>query len=1552
MTNPGRGANPNDAIAIVGMSGRFPGAPTLDRFWSNLRDGVESIKFFGAADLVGEGLDPSVLDDPRYVNAAGVLEDIEYFDHAFFGFTPMEAAIMDPQHRLFLECSWAACEQAGCDPHAYPGAIGLFAGSGTSNYLLRLYGHPELMRLMGAFQVAIGNEKDHLTTRVAYKLNLRGPCVTVQTTCSTSLVAVCLACQSLQAGHCDLALAGGVSVGVPQHAGYFFQEGGILSPDGHCRAFDASAQGAIGGNGVGVVMLQRLADAIADGRPIHAVIRGCAINNDGAVKIGYTAPGIEGQASVIATAQRSAGIDVETITFVEAHGTGTPLGDPIEVSALVDVFRTRTDRTAFCALGAVKTNVGHLDVAAGVTGLIKTVLALQHRQIPPTLHFRKPNPHLALESSPFYVNSTLVPWDSATPRRAGVSSFGIGGTNAHVLVEEAPADEAPAPSRSHQLLTVSARTQSALDQAVADLAAHLDARPGRMLADAAYTLHTGRHAFRHRRAIVCPADGSAIGRVIETGPLVQGIADLDDRPVALVFPGQGAQYVNMGRGLYRHEPAFRAVLDHCAERFEAHMGVDVRPVIYPAEDLRDAAAEQLTQTLYAQPALFAVEYALAQLWMTWGVHPRAMLGHSVGEYVAACLSGVMSLDDAIALVAARASLMQELPAGAMTAVALSEQEVRSLLPSGVSVAAANAPRSCVLSGPPAAIEALEARLRDTGIASRRLHTSHAFHSAMMDPVTEAFTDRAKHVSLNAPRIPYVSNLTGDWVSLHEVTDPTYWSRHLRHTVRFSDGVRALLELPDHVVLEVGPGQTLSALIRQHGPASASIPSMPSAAGLPSSESDEAALLGALGRLWVAGVTVDWKGYSGDERRRLIPLPGYPFERTRHWIDAAEPPAPTRNDRGSASAPPFKRPAVADWFYLPTWQRSMPPPNLSTPPSTTATRWLLFLDRSGVGDRLAAGLRQVGAEVVTVAARQDRTIGPSADYRIEPDSAGDYVTLLARLVERGGVPSRIVHLWGVSPSHAEPGFSDARAMGYDSLMSLAQALGRQPGSRDVQIDVVATGLYDVAGDDAPCPAKALALGPVRVVPQELAHVRCRTIDVDATALDALDDGALVARLLRELHAVPDEMTVAYRGARRWVQRFAPVRLERPLDAAVYRQEGVYLITGGLGKIGLTIAEHLARTVQARVALVSRALVPEPEAWREWLAGHAETDTTSQVIRTLTRITDIGGEFLLVPADVSDRAAMAGALEAVHARFGALHGVIHAAGTNDPGAFGPLEALDARAADSHFRAKVHGLEVLAEVLTGERLDFCVLCSSLSAVLGGLGFAAYAAANAFMDAFAARHRGLSGVPWLSVNWDGWRLRDSAVSAGAIEALAIEAHEGLEALERLIASATVPQVVVSTADLESRIDQWVRLRLVRADGVDATAEPAVPTHARPALSTEYMDARTETEGIVAELWQRLLGVSRIGIHDDFFELGGHSLLAVQLISRLRDRFQVEFPVHRLFEGPTVAELAAHIEACLGDERSDIDRIDRMLTLVEGLSNDEVRALLGEEGDAGDGHP
>jgi acyl transferase domain-containing protein/acyl carrier protein len=1544
-----------DDIAVIGMSGRFPGARTIHEFWQNLTQGVDSISTFTDEELLAAGAEREALTDPSYVRAGGVLDQVEWFDAAFFGFNPREASALDPQQRVFLECAWESLEHAGYDAAAYPGLVGVYAGAAMSSYLPNLYADTELVRAIGEYQIILGNDKDNLPPLVSYKLNLKGPSIAVQTACSSSLVAVAVACQSLLSYQCDMALAGGVRIGLPQTIGYLHQEGGIMSPDGRCRAFDAMARGTVGGNGIGIVVLKRLHDALADGDRVHAVITGTAVNNDGALKVGYTAPSIEGQAQVIAMAHAAAGIDPRTITFVEAHGTATDLGDPIEVAALTQAFRLGTNDNGFCALGSVKANVGHLDTAAGVAGLIKAVLAIEHRQIPPAVHFEQPNAKIDFLHSPFYVNTRLAGWTTSDgPRRAGVSSFGIGGTNAHVVVEEPPTIEHQPSHRPAELLVLSARTPGSLDTMTENLAAHLQQRPDTDLANVAYTLQAGRRAFPCRRAVVCRDLPDAVLALTQRDAtrVWTGRTDALSRSVAFMFAGQGPQQIQMCRELYRHEPTFQAEIDRCAELLIPQLGIDLRPLLYPAERDADAARLRLQQTAITHASLFIIQYSLAKLWMEWGIRPRAMIGHSLGEYAAACVAGVFSLEDALTIVATRGRLMQALPPGAMLAVPMAEREAVALASDAISIAAVNGPALCVMSGTLDAIGCLERDLSARGLETRRLSLGHAFHSAMTEPILESLKSAIAAVKRTAPTIPFISCVTGKWITDDEATNPAYWMRHARETVRFADGLE-LLCAGDMTLLEVGPGQTMCALAKRHV-ARAGIEILGSLPGPQDRVDEESFLLGTLGKLWLSGASVDWTSVHRHARRIRTPLPTYPFERRRCWVDAPAAGAVDDDAAGNGAIEAAERLDLDDWFYIPSWRRSAPVAALPRS-SVLPLRWIVFSDSFGLGAALARIAATQGAGVVTVSVGTNYVKHDEHAYSINPRERGDYEAVLRDVRAAHGDPDTIVHLWSVSGGAGVgdelSGFEEIQAAGFDSLLLLAQAVGEVHGREPLRVVIGSTQLQDVTGQEQLCASKATILGPCLSIPQEYPFVTCRSIDLDPPSAPAAIESTAAA-LHAEITAEVSDPVVALRGPHRWLQTFDAIRLAAGALQPTLRDRGVYLITGGLGGIGLTLAEHFARTCHGRLVLLGRSPIPDPSAWGAWLETHDASDATSQRIRQLRRIEEAGAELLIETADVADIDAMRKVLERARTRFGPVNGVVHAAGV----AGGRLMQFHTPGDAARVIApKALGALVLDRLLAEDTLDFFVACSSLTAITGAIGQADYTAANAFLDLFALEASRRRNRVFVSIDWDTWREVGMAVNTvlprdleeHRAERLArgIAPVEGIEAMLRIVGSG-LTRIAVSTTDLQAALEAQTidDLEAPQAEADDVPVQRDESSlHARPALTTPYLEPRDEVEREIAAIWRSLLGIAAVGANDDFFELGGHSLLAVQLISRLRASFRIELGARDLFEAPTVSRLAGVIAERRRSAAPGEERLAETLALVEGLSDQQIQAMLSE---------
>jgi acyl transferase domain-containing protein len=1505
----------NYELAIIGMAGRFSGADTLDQFWENLRSGVESITRFTDEELIARGVDPAALRAPNFVKAGASPSHTDLFAASFFGFAPREAELMDPQHRVFLECAWEALERSGYYPDAFPGLIGVYAGTSLSSYLLfNLLENSDLRAAKDTFPLMIGNDKDFLSTRVSYHLNLRGPSLDIQTGCSTSLVALHLACEGLLSCQCDIALVGGVSINVPQKTGYYYQAGGVTSPDGHCRAFDARAQGTIFGSGVGVVALRRLEDALANGDIIHAVVKGSAINNDGAAKVGYTAPSVEGQAEVIARAQAIAGTHPDTISYVETHGTATTLGDAVEMQALTKAFRAHTQERGFCAIGSVKTNIGHLDAAAGIAGLIKTVLALKHRQLPPTLHFTEPNPQIDFANSPFYVNARLSEWNAGSkPRRAGVSSFGIGGTNAHVVLEEAPEISPSAAADPWQILPLSAKSPAALDAMIINLAEHLGQFPQQNIADVAYTLQLGRKPFTHRCSLVCTDSEDAQHALASRSPerLLRGAPQIENRSVAFMFPGQGSQRARMAQNLYEHEPVFREQINRCCLLLTPHLGLDLRTLLYPSDAGLQAAQQQLGETALAQPALFVTAYALAQMWVSRGVRPEVMIGHSIGEYVAACVAGVFSIEDALALVASRGRMMQQLPKGAMLAVALSEQDVLPLLNGErLSLAAINGHLQCVVSGPVDAIQEFEQLLTAREIEHHRLATSHAFHSSMMDAVTEPFAREVGRFRLEPPNIPFVSNVTGTWITAEQATDPRYWVQHLRDTVRFDDGLKALLAEPNWVLLEVGPGQTLSSLARRHPDKQERqtvLSSLQFSGGQPS---DMTFARTTLGRLWLAGVNVDWASLHTDARRR-VNLPTYPFERQRYWIDPQQRSASAVSKQADTAE---RKADSADWFYMPSWKRA---PTLQSCFMEKAIEepplWLVLDDRSTLAAGILQGLERLGHPTIRVVAGAQFTAHGDDEFEVAPGESDDYEQLIKALADKNRFPDCILHLWNSRPGDsrqpATERFAEAQAKGFYSLLYLAQAVTRQRAKR-LHIWTVAAQLQDITGEEELSPENATMLGLCDVLPQEFSQIACHSIDIVPDAPETPLERHLIEQIVNELTNPEPATSVAFRHQHRWIQTFERLRLEETSPAALspLRRGGVYLIIGGLGAIGLSLAEHLAKVCEARLVLVGRSPFPARDEWESWLERHGEEDGVSRTIQRLRAIEALGASVLLANADIADQARMREVLVQAQAHFGTLHGVIHAAGHAGKSAFKLIPELDRAECQLNFRSKVDGLYVLSDVLGQQALDFCLLFSSNASVLGGPGLAGYAAAHRFMDVFAQSRNRLWKTPWLSVNWDSWLPQngDSAEQtlATRIDNYALTHEAGTVALQRILTHVASGQVVVSSGDLNARRDIWIG----RQPAAPIEEGAARTLHPRPSLDISYVPPQNHEEQIIIEIWQELLGIEQIGVHDNFFDLGGNSLIGGKVIARLNEALKVDLPIVKLFERPTVSSLAKFI--------------------------------------------
>lgn len=1513
-------AGPYSDVAVIGMSGRFPDAADVEQFWQNLRAGKCSVRTFSDEEMLAAGAQPELLKRENYVRAGVVLEDIDLFDAHYFGLTPREAEAMDPQQRMLMECAVEALEAAGYPNEAHCGPIGVFVGRGEGYYAHRMLSRLNYRESVSTLiATLVATSPSYAATLISYHLGLTGPSLTVQTACSTSLVAIHQACRALLADECDIVLAGGASVDVFQHSGYTHEEGSILSPDGFCRAFSADARGTVGGSGVGLVVLRRLDRARAAGDTIHAIIKGSAINNDGARKPGYSAPSVPGQVDVIRRALRRAAVSADTISYVEAHGTSTTLGDPIEVAALTQAFGVPANRAQPCVIGSLKTNIGHLDVAAGVSGLIKVIQALKHQELPPTLNFSSPNPQIDFANSPFVVNTQLQPWPAHdSPRRAAVSAFGVGGTNAHVVVEEAPKALPVERVARNRLFVLSAANPQSLQQIADRLVQRLQRQPEVDLADVAHTLQVGRRTLRHRAFVLAETREQLIEKLGQRDSLARATGEAAGScSVAFLFPGQGSQYVGMGRGLYRDNEVFRDTLDACASLLMPMLGVDIRILIFADPD--NEAAAVVNQTVLTQPILFAVEYALAQTWRSLGITPSSMLGHSLGEYVAACVAGVFGLEDALATIVARARLMQDTEPGAMLGVPMGEADmVAALDGSACDLAAVNDSMQCVVSGATSAVEGLQRRLEPLGIQGQLLSASRAFHSRTMQPVLEQFAAKLRQVQLHAPLVPFISNVTGDWITPAQAQDPDYWVSHLRSTVRFADGLHKLSHDPPDILLEVGPGQTLLRFARRHRELGRRT-AMPT---LLKQADDTSVLLETIGHLWKQGALIDWTRLRLDAGPRRVPLPSYPFVRQRYWLperrSEVQPQTPAQDDRKLAD--------IANWFYVPRW-RLQPPSGLRSRPGGELSHWLVFSAGDALSDSIIDRLRRSGQCHLTSVIRGSAFARASAsEFAIDPRQEDDYHALIAALSHEADVPLEIVHVWNTIDQPARDSLSvqefvDAQAIGFNSLCYLVRALA-QTDRPSIRLTVVAAGLHDVTGRERLHPERATVASLCKVIPQEDRRFSCKVVDVVTPAADApaASVAAVAADVCSELFVEQPGAIVAFRGRSRWIQDYEKVSLgdvgASPGAESALRRGGVYMITGGLGNIGFEFAWMLATKYGAKLVLTGRTKLPEHGAWRAWLNQHDSSDPVSRKILRIERLEAAGATFMLIDCDVTDASAMRAAVLQAQRKYGPIDGIIHTA-TDMSNLFVQLQDLSPYAYLKQCNAKVDGLITLRAIVESERIGLLAVTSSLSAVLGGMGLGAYAASNAFVDAYVEALSRRDDATWITVNWDAWSFpgEDSYASkhleslrglSAALDA-SMTGEEGAAAFERILANRISPRAVVAVTELQPRLRKWIQM----SDAVN-TARADEPSNGagdsrRLEAATPYVAPSDEVEIELARMLRDLVGLDA-GVDDNFFELGGDSLVATQFIAKIRARYGVGIPIREFYGNPTLAAAAGKV--------------------------------------------
>ncbi|MBA2651067.1 MAG: amino acid adenylation domain-containing protein [Tatlockia sp.] len=1504
--------NPENAIAVIGMSCKLPGANNPNDFWQTIVNKTEAIRFFNEEELHQAGISFKLRSDPDYVPARGILGDIDQFDASFFEYTPAEARVMDPQHRVFLEQAWTALEDASYVADHFSGSIGVFAGMSDSTYLTQNILKNPSYSDYDQQQLMLATSSHYLCTKVAYAMGLRGPAITVNTACSTSLVAIAMACDSLKNNQCDMALAGGITITVPELSGYLYKELGILSPNGHCNVFDKESKGTVMSNGCGIVVLKRLSDALKENDNILAVIKGWAVNNDGALKAGFTAPSVIGQVACIKEAVSKAQINTQDIGYIEAHGTGTYLGDPIEIAALSKGYGYDINKkNSPCALGSVKANIGHSDVASGAAGFIKLVMALQKKTLPPQIHFSSLNEKIHLEQSPFYINCEIKRWESKSKRLGAVHSLGFGGTNAHMILEEAPTVKTTE-SKSSNVFLISAKTSlslSAIKTKLQDyLATHLThADREKTLADMAYTLQVGRKHFKHRMAVAYSGYDCLLKALSDpvNKPLINNSEKKSNGRIIFGFSGQGTQYANMASELYQNQPLFKHIVDECCEKIQNELQLDLRDLLFPKPEQIEIANQTLCKTLYAQPALFIIEYALAQLLMQLGIKPHAMIGHSLGEFVAATLSGVFSLEASLKIITARARLMAKTKPGAMLVVPLSRETLSSLLPSHLDFAAHNAPNLCVVSGPKEDLiefeKLLSPLLEKEETTVKYLHLSHAFHSAAMDEVAKEFAEVISELSLNPPTIPYISNVSGRWIKEEDLNSPQYWANHLRQPVLFSEGVMNLELSSEDVFIEIGPGSTLIQLVKQHLHISLTPPLIPTIPPLSHCEKNSYQyFLNAIGTLWSLKNEIHWEPLYANEIRKRISLPTYAFERQSHWITPAQ-----NTSTGENSSDP-------KGLYTPSWKKDRTyilNKSIEKSPKT----WLIF--SNSTDSCIEKRIREAGHFIYTIQAGDYFEQLTHDSFVINPSQKSHYEKLFES-VELRGKECVILHSWLFDNNALNEDTDAILQNGPYSILHLSQLLAEIHPPIQVNCLVLTCNLYSVLGDEPIIPQKASVLGPCKVIPLEQDTLFCKVVDLSHNEKITPTLANFIVHEALCMNRDCANKEIAYRRGHRWLRILEPCTqyIESNTIERV-KTKGVYLITGGLGGIGLSLGHYLAGQYQANIILVSQTAIIHEREWEECISQNdSNNKKTIQKLKRLKSIKRDAESLTIEQASIENESQMRLVINSVLQRFGRIDGVIHAAGVAGGGVaqFKTIEEYS-----RVLQPKLQGTQTLLNLLHDEPMDFIVFISSVTSILGYPGQTDYCSANRILDAFASASVFKHSVFCVAMNWQAWRdvgmAADSETKLFQLdETNSNTPAEGVALFEKIL-SSDLNQVIISNSD-PNTIQLRKELILNRPNEFPQSLENGFEN-----------DSVTP---LVLAIWRNVLGLTNIQLDDDFYELGGHSLLAITLLAKLKTQFNIKIPASILFKAKTVRTLSKEIQSYTQQENSPL------VILREGSTN------------------
>jgi len=1504
-------------IAIIGLSLNFPGANNVDEFWDLLKNGREGITFLSKEEMLEMGINPDSEENKNFVGAGAFIENKEFFDSAFFRYTPDEARAMDPQIRLFHECVWHALEDGGIVPDNEDLLIGLFSGSANS-FNWQVNNKLEKFSLDDFTANTLG-QNNSISSLIAYKLNLKGPVEYIHTACSTSLVAVHRACQSLNAGECDVAVAGATSMNTTSAKGYSYKEGGFLSPDGKCRSFDRDANGTIGGEGCGAIVLKRLEDAILDKDNIYAIIKGSSINNDGSRKVGYVAPSVKGQLDVIRMALNVAEVEPTSITYIETHGTATKLGDSVEVEALKLAYPSSKIKNY--GIGSVKSNIGHLDTAAGIAGLIKVVLALKNKQIPPSLNYNSSNPDIDYIDSPFYVNTELKRWErnGENPLRAGLSGFGIGGTNAHLILEEAAeTNEKSVTKRNYKPILFSAKSKKSLSDLVSNTIQVSVDKPQTSIEDMSYSLMMGRSHLEYREGFIVNSLNE-----LEDIHLSRDVIASEKRPIIFTFPGQGCQFVNMGIELYNSLEEFRYYVDLGLGIYKKIHHVDLKPFLFNT-NVVDGVKSEIDNTVYTQPIVFIFEYSLAKSLIEWGIEPDYMIGHSLGEYAAGCISGVFSFEDGIKIVSKRAELMNQVERGSMVSVVdIDENEVRAICNEGITIAAINSSTQTVVAGNNDSIEEFIETLIEKKIIHKKLNISHAFHSDMVIPILIEFEKSFNNITLNPPKIPFISSIHGNFVGNEEATSPSYWKEHINKCVRFKDGVNTLMNTTDKALfIETGPGRVLSeliniAIVNRKSYSCINMIKNPMELG-----SEEKYFWKSMCKIWKRGGNLKWSKYYQNDSLRKISLPHYPFER-KEYPHIANPYAKIgeliSNSKWSKAV------GIDDWFISPSWKQSQLLKNtIGIPKSRTI---VLFINKdNALHEKLFQKIYRENHKVVRVYLSSKYTFEGENKYHISSNKF-DYSKLFADFKKRNIVPDHLIYLWTGDKEtcniNSSEFYADFRTE-YYNILNIARFISHNNLNNDIKLSIITNELFEINGAENLFPLKSAVMGALKVIPLEYQNIKCHNIDIsDATSNDNYD--LLISQIYAEVFSESEDIVIAFRNSIRWKQTFERIKLGSvDKKSHKFKENGVYLITGGFGGMGLTFAKYLATEFKAKLILLGRTFIPEREQWDDWLRKHDEENSSVKRIVEIMELEKAGAQVIALGLDIADYDKMKDLKKEVDEKFGKVDGIIHTAGVIDYG--GIIQNRDDKDDVTVLNPKIMGTLILDELFVSQELDFFVLCSSIGNIYYSIKFGqvAYNTGNEFLDFFAYYKR-KQGIPCVSINWGDWSQVGMGLVAMKYKGMNesemkkasekwIKPENGVDVLVRVL-NQDLPRVIITEFGSDYFFT-WIRSNKINSPQVQELSEVKD-------IKEEYVadisgGSNSNLERLLQGIWIEFFGKDNISVDDDFLEIGGDSLKAMTLSGLVSKKLNFKLPLFEILDRRTIKYLAAYISESKAEQNFD----------------------------------